>query len=100
MIEIEKRDFMRMHIDTTINYKQKIDANNSGKGLVQDLSATGIAFLTSKPLALDAEYEISITPGVNTTPPFNAIVCIIRTDKNSENTDYPYAIAAKVVKLL
>ncbi len=100
MLEIEKRDFIRMHIDTVINYKQQNDANDSGKGLVQDLSASGISFLTSKSLTLDAEYEISITPGINSTPPFDAIICIMRTDKTSENTDYPYAVAAKVVKLL
>ena len=77
----EKRDFYRMVVDCPIRYRKQ-GSEESETGLVKDLSASGLSFECAAELQQGEIFEVVIKPVNEVTPPFAAIVSVIRCDKD------------------
>jgi len=75
----EKRDFMRMQINSTITLNH---AGVEYQGICKDLSSTGMLVETDHEFDIGEELKVAIAPSNNSTAPFNAVVEVLRSDKN------------------
>ncbi len=94
----EKRDFYRMAMDCTAEYK----VNGSGKkskAVVKDLSSGGLLLWIKQEVKPGSQISIMLQPGSDITPPLNAKVEVIRCDPlaNEEGT---YAAACSMIEIL
>lgn len=74
----EKRDFMRMQINSTITLNH---AGVEYQGICKDISSTGMLVETDHEFDLGEELNIAITTSNNSSAPFNAVVEVLRSDK-------------------
>lgn len=81
----EKRDFYRMVIDCPIRYRKQ-GQEKSEAGLVKDLSASGLSFECVEELQSGESLEVVIKPLNEVTPPFAAVVSVIRCTRLDENS--------------
>jgi len=77
----EKRDFMRMQINSTITLNH---AGVEYQGVCKDLSSTGMLVETNHQFDIGEELKVAIAPSNDNTAPFNAVVEVLRSDKNEE----------------
>ena len=83
----EKRNFVRMNIETQITYKVKNSDGQSHHGVSGDLSATGLYMVTDFALKEGEEIELVMNTSNERLPPFVAEGIILRTsvDENNKN---------------
>jgi len=79
----EKRDFVRMNIDTQITYKIKGGDGQSYTGISENLSATGLSMDTSYQLSKGDEIELIMNPSGDKLPPFVAEGTVLRIEEKS-----------------
>ncbi|MBL4762637.1 MAG: PilZ domain-containing protein [Gammaproteobacteria bacterium] len=81
----EKRDFYRMVVDCPIRYRKR-GQEKSEAGLVKDLSASGLSFECVEELRSGEVLEVVIKPVNDVTPPFAAVVSVIRCIRLDESS--------------
>ncbi|MDH5357761.1 MAG: PilZ domain-containing protein [Gammaproteobacteria bacterium] len=83
----EKRDFVRMRIETQVTYTIKGNSGITHHGDSQDLSATGLYMTTDYALSVGDIIDIIMNPSGERLPPFTAQGKVIRcvTDENDAN---------------
>lgn len=93
----EKRDYLRMDIDTEVLFKIR-GTKEEFKGRCKNLSHTGLQFVTTKHLKEGTELEITlkVNGGVAQTP-LEAMVNVQRVNKNSGD-QYTVSGIMKIVK--
>ncbi len=92
----EKRDFIRMNAKHAMQFNE-VGSSDTHQGMCQNLSATGISFITEKPIPVGTELEINITPRHAIVSPFDALITVLRIQTNgSPNT---FFIAGKITSI-
>ncbi len=94
----EKRDFYRMTMDCTAEYK----VNGSGKmskGILKDLSSGGLLLWIKEEVKPGSQISVLLKPGKDITPPLNAKVEVVRCDP-LENEKDTYAAACSMIEIL
>ncbi len=81
----EKRNFVRMNIETQITYKVKGSDGQSYTGTSENLSATGLSMDTSHELTAGDEIELIMNPNGDRLPPFVAEGVVLRVDRRDDN---------------
>lgn len=76
------RDFRRMLIDCAVEFRAA-SGGPMQSGQARDLSATGVAFVTSTPPAEGDEIEIKIDTGSNL---FHAIAKVVRVSRIDDDS--------------
>jgi len=94
---IEKRDFMRMALNCPVNYQSTSSSQEQKTGTCVDLSANGISFLCADKIAVGDELDISVKPQLAISPPFNAIMTVVRVEQQGSSNTY---CVAGVIKLI
>ena len=94
---IEKRDFMRMALNCPVSYQPLESTQDKKTGTCVNLSANGISFLCDDQFEEGIELDISVQPQLAISPPFNAVMKVVRVEmQGSSNT---YCIAG-IIKLI
>jgi len=90
----EKRDFVRMNIETQISYTVKNSDGQTHHGESGDLSATGLYMHTDFELSEDDEISIVMNPSGDRLPPFTANGKVLRvtTDEGDKQNSYHVSI--------
>jgi hypothetical protein len=76
----EKRDFLRMNIETQITFTIKGSDSQSHHGLCDNLSATGLSMITSYALEEGCKIELIMNPNGDRLPPFVAEGTVLRVE--------------------
>ena len=79
----EKRDFQRMAMDCTMQFKLA-ESEQKFEGKVINLSAKGILFVAADEIAPGSIVEIKLTPVNNITPPMSANTTVARCEKHGD----------------
>ena len=74
----EKRDFVRMRIETQVTYTVKGSGDKTHHGDSQNLSATGLYMTTDYAPAVGEEIKIVMNPSSDRLPPFATEGKVIR----------------------
>ncbi len=93
----DKRAFRRMAIDCQVMF-QSNQERFKGVGIGKNLSAQGILFLTNRHLPVGTVLEIDIASGSHRTPPFRALMEVVRSEL--QNRPGEYAVAGRFRKIL
>ena len=91
----EKRNFQRMTLDCTLEYRFS-DDEEMRSGSVKNLSATGVMFVCDQSISPGTNLVITLTPENTITPPMTADIVITRCDPQ-ENSDY--LLAGEISKI-
>jgi len=94
----EKRDFHRMEIDRTAQFR----INGSGEmneAVVKDLSSGGILLWIKQQVEPGNQLSIMLQPGTDITPPLHAKTEVIRCDPIDEEPD-TFAAACSMIEIL
>lgn len=86
----EKRDFIRM----TMTCEMLLHHPQNGQPVtvqLQDLSATGMRFSTSRPLTSGETLNVTITPLRDITPPMQASISVLRCEPEDDGDGYTVA---------
>lgn len=92
----EKRDFQRMALDCSLEYRFSAD-DKSYKGQIKNLSAKGVLFSGDESIALGVQIQITVTPVHDITPPMIADVRVTRCDKHEDGNFY---VAGEILQIL
>ncbi|MFO8002993.1 PilZ domain-containing protein [Thioalkalivibrio sp.] len=76
--EPERRDFMRLAVDTEASV-QRLDTDLKLRVTMVDLSASGFAFLTDQPFSPGEAVEVIITSPSGSVEPFQRPGTVVRT---------------------
>jgi hypothetical protein len=76
------RDFRRMTVDCQLEFRP-VNGGEMRTGQARDLSATGIAFMTTTPVAEGDELEVKIDSGSSL---LHAIVKVMRVSSNDDGS--------------
>lgn len=99
MIEYEeKRDFYRMALDCTAEYKVN-GSGKKGKAIVKDLSSGGLLLWIKQEVKPGSQVEIMLKPGKDITPPLHAKVEVVRCDPLEDEKE-TYAAACSMIEIL
>ncbi|KRT53997.1 PilZ domain-containing protein [endosymbiont of Ridgeia piscesae] len=74
----EKRDFVRMEMDCPARFRIS-GQPQLATGIVRNLSSSGLLLEFDQELATGTELALEILPGKSITPPFAAILSVIRS---------------------
>jgi len=85
----DKRDFIRMSIDSVVDFTRP-GSNDAYSGKTVDLSATGLRFITKTPVKVGELLEITIKPGIAITPSLELTMAVVRV---AETEDGQYDVA-------
>lgn len=85
----DQRGFLRMGVKSSITFKV-CGSDETYEGTTQDLSATGLRFLSKQKVDVGDMLEISMKPGVDITPPLETTLAVVRV---IETSDGQYDIA-------
>ncbi|MDX1590234.1 MAG: PilZ domain-containing protein [Oleiphilaceae bacterium] len=80
----EKRDFIRMQVETDIELFVRDGPSPVLKGHCEDLSATGMSVRLSQPLDLGTELETRMASHNPDFPPFETRARVVRCDHLEE----------------
>lgn len=92
----EKRDFLRMDMDCSIEYQVEGEAD-SYTGQMKNLSATGIQFTCGHGMAPGSQIAVTVTPLKDITPPMSADVTVARCDPQGDGTEY--LVAGQITRI-
>jgi len=90
----EKRNFVRMNIETQITYKVKGSDDQTHHGISNNLSATGLSMETDFKLSQDDEIELVMNPSGDRLPPFIAEGKVLRINSDENDTNKFHASIA------
>jgi len=77
----EKRDFIRMQVETEIELAYRSDPSRTFKGLCEDLSATGMSVIVAEAIPEGTELQ-TVLPSQNPEfPPFETYARVVRCDQ-------------------
>ena len=93
---VEKRDFIRMTMDCPMSY-QLLESINQKSGTCINLSAKGLLFHCDDNFPLGTLVKVSVSPTLAISPPFNAIVKIVRAKSHASGDGY--LLAGKIQEL-
>jgi len=82
----EKRDFIRMKVDTEISLTFE-NSDNTMKAVCRDLSGTGMLIETNEPLTEGSEFNTSLPSSNEAFPSFETKVKVIRC-RPAENGNF------------
>jgi len=82
----EKRDFVRMRIDTQVTYSLNGNPDVTHQGNSMDLSATGLFMVTEFQPSVGDAIEIVMNPSSDRLPPFVAAGKVIRSEPNEDKS--------------
>lgn len=82
----EKRDFIRVDVDTEI--KIRVPGLEEETGRVKNLSGRGMMFIVDNELDKESIVEVQINPQTAITPPLHANVRVVRVAKQRRGTGY------------
>lgn len=88
----DQRGFLRMDVKSTLTFKFSGDSETH-EGISQDLSATGLRFITSQPVKVGDMLEIHLKPGVEITPPLETSMAVVRV---RQTDDGQYEVAGVI----
>jgi hypothetical protein len=74
----EKRDFVRMRLDTLVTFTIKGESSQEYHGTSHNLSATGLYMTTQQAPAIGTEIELVINSSNQLLPPFAAEGQVVR----------------------
>jgi hypothetical protein len=94
----EKRDFFRMPVDCTAEYKVN-GSSEASEAVVKDLSSGGILLWIKQEVKPGSKISVELKPVKDITPPLNARVEVVRCDP-LENEEHTYAAACSMVEIL
>lgn len=94
---IEKRDFMRMALNCPVDYQPSESSQGKKTGTCIDLSANGISFLCDDEIEVGTELKISVQPQLAISPPFNAVMKVIRVSQQGESNSFSVAGVIKLI---
>lgn len=92
----EKRNFVRMQIDTQVTYTLNGNADVTYHGKSMDLSATGLLMITDHQLTVGDKIEIVMNPSGERLPPFIAQGSVIRSEP-SQGRARAFNVSIKLV---
>ena len=81
---MEKRDFMRMKLDTAITLVYE-DGNRELEGLCKDLSGTGISIEVDHVIPIGTECHVTIHDGHTNMTRFQATIEVRRAQSTGDN---------------
>ena len=81
----EKRNFLRMSIETQVTYTIKGEPNVSHHGISQNFSATGLYMITDFSPGVGNEIEFIMNPNGDRLPPFIAKGNVIYCEADENN---------------
>lgn len=99
---VERRRFPRISINCSMTYRSNAD-DTVRAGTALNLSSDGILFLADRPPAVGAVLRISIPPGKAITPPFDAVIEVLRvyTLPNEASSGTPtFRVAGAVTEMI
>ena len=79
---VEKRDFIRMTMQCPMSY-QLLESMNQKSGTCINLSANGLLFQCDDNFPPGTLVKVSVSPSLSISPPFNAIVRIVRAKSHT-----------------
>ncbi len=79
----EKRDFVRMHVKCTVDYRVA-EEGESRLAEGHNLSAGGVQFETDQMLPEGTQLEITISPEQKLTPPLEATAEVVRAEPSPD----------------
>lgn len=92
----EKRDFVRMRIDTQVTYSLNGNSDVTHHGNSMDLSATGLYMVTDFQPAIGDKIEIVMNPSSDRLPPFVAEGKVIRSQP-SEDKPHLFNVSIELI---
>ena len=90
----EKRDFIRMKINTQLSIRQ---GGQDYQGICKDLSGAGMSVETNQSFEVGSELEVSIAQQGETHLPFNATATVTRVEAN-DNDSYSIGLSIKEIR--
>jgi len=94
----EKRDFYRMALDCSAEYKVNGSGDKS-EAIVKDLSSGGLLLWIKQEVKPGSEVSIYLQPGKDITPPLNAKAEVVRCDQVEDEQD-TYAAACSIIEIM
>jgi len=94
----EKRNFVRMNIETQITYTVKNSDGQPHHGRSGDLSATGLYMHTDYKLSEGDEISIVMNPSGDRLPPFTAEGKILRVTIDEGHKQNAYHVSVTLTK--
>jgi len=83
----EKRDFIRMSMNCPLTY-QSVDSYNQKTGTCVNLSAKGILFQSDDQYPLGTMLKVNVMPKLAISPPFSAIIKLLRVQPKQNNDGF------------
>ncbi|MES9845697.1 MAG: PilZ domain-containing protein [Candidatus Sedimenticola sp. PURPLELP] len=96
---LDKRDFRRMEIDTPARMRLQGE-DGIAEVRVRDLSATGVLLWAGVSVAAESTLAVEIPPGTDSTPPFQAMLKVVRCVPLEAGDGEGYSLACAIEKLL
>jgi hypothetical protein len=98
----ENRKYPRMAIDCAMTYKY-VDDVDVRYAVAKNISGSGVLFIAGEEPQLGTLVELKVNPGSLSIPPLNAIVEVVRVNRDSnrrwqpaESTTDHYEVAARI----
>lgn len=85
----DQRGFLRMDVKSTVTFKI-CGTDTIYEGVSQDLSATGLRFISKQKVNVGDMLEINMKPGIDITPPLTTTLAVVRV---VETDDGQYDVA-------
>jgi c-di-GMP-binding flagellar brake protein YcgR len=92
----EKRDFLRMDMDCSLEYRVEGETE-SYTGQMNNLSATGIQFTCQHGMPPGSQISVTVTPLKDITPPMAADVTVARCDAQESGVDF--LVAGQITRI-
>jgi len=83
----EKRDYVRVNIESELYYKTDYD-DEEQLGQLQNLSGRGMLFIASHPISRESIIDVRIEPVTKITPALIAQVRVVRVTKQRHGDGY------------
>ena len=92
----EKRNYTRMHIDCSVNYKL-VGSDETHRGHCTSISGSGISFIADRPLDQGKALEINVVSNSSITPPMTAYIEVVRISRQAHD-HFEIAATIKSIK--
>jgi len=93
----DKRDFRRMNVEIKAVFKVNDNAEMH-KGVVDDLSATGLRLQTDQKVAPGDTIEIRVKPEKVVVPPLHAVLKVLRIE--DAEGDARFSVGCEITEML
>ncbi len=94
----EKRNYPRMQVDCPARIRLNGDPDAQG-AIVKDLSGGGLLLWLDQALGEDQEFDITVEPGTDLTPPLQARLKVVRCTALAEG-EGSFAVACRIARIL